>query len=154
MSFRQNKTNIAFLNIEKTLASISILKMKIKFLSPLIVLALLTACGAKSPDHVIIKFYQLLSDGKTNEAIELMHIENVPLLMRPFIAQDLMSRSSQIQKCGGIKDMRTELKSKSEGRRNYIVEITTANPEMRGCKQSQEIIAVTQSSDGKWYLAP
>lgn len=117
-------------------------------LIPLLLLAtLMLACG-RSPGSTVKEFYEAVSKGRTDDAIELISAQIVNSVGLDKLRMGIQANAQEIMDKGGVKDLEVTEEKVSGDVASVTVIIKYGN-------DTQEIENVRLvKEDGKWRLQP
>lgn len=99
-----------------------------------------------SPESTVEKFYKALSKGELTEAVGYVSAQVVSMVGQQKLTMGLSKASEQMQACGGLKSVKTDLTGQGEIRTGMAL------IEFKGdCKPSSEKVKLLKE-DGQWKL--
>jgi hypothetical protein len=115
---------------------------------PLLVLAVLTLACGRSPGSTVKEFYEAVSKGRTDDAIELVSAQVVNSIGRDKLRLGIQNSAQQILNKGGVKDLEITEEKVSGDVASVTIIIKYGN-------DTQEIENVRLvKEDGNWRLQP
>ncbi|MGE3342283.1 MAG: hypothetical protein AB7L71_02515 [Vicinamibacterales bacterium] len=110
-------------------------------------LAILAACGARTPEDHVKALYGAIERGEHDSALKMVHPKLLQLVPESKLRASMVSMQDRMAKCGGVKEVQVDLRP-GQGERNGKATIV-----FKGDCKAQESRVMVGEVAGKWYVA-